>query len=234
VELDNTEIPKNIKDGRDVRLDIRARTPEGTIVTVEIQCVNRGEIIHRSTFYQARLMADHLKPGESYDAIPDMISIWIADYSATSRQHHSSEIVYMYKSTAKDPIEIATTKFRTFIIELSKIEYKNIHRADMFSVWMMFIKQPELIPKEFLTIPEVKEAMDELNRLSYSREFREEYEARQKLINDEHSALTIAKLEGEKIGIRKSALAMLKKGIALDTVIECSGLSEEEIKEILL
>jgi predicted transposase/invertase (TIGR01784 family) len=233
VELDNTEIARDREEGKDVRLDIRAKTPDGTIVTIEIQCTNRGEIINRSAFYQARLMTSELKPGESYDKIPDMISIWIADYPATRRKHHSSEIVYMYKGTEKDPIEIATSKFRTFIIELSKIEYKNIHRADMFSVWMMFIKHPNMIPREFLTIPEVNEAMSELTRLSHSREFRAEYEARQKLINDEYAALTTAREEGREKEKKEIALSMLRKGLSPTLIAECTGLSENEISELI-
>ncbi|GHS91052.1 transposase [Alphaproteobacteria bacterium] len=210
IELENTEIPRDTSDGKDVRLDIRARTPEGTILSIEIQCVNKGDLIHRSAFYQARMMPAELKAGRDYNEIPNMISIWIADYTATKRKHHTNEIVYMYKSNEKDKIEIATEKFRTFIIELSKIEYKNIHHADMFSVWMMFIKHPETIPQEFLSIPEVHEAMDELTKLSYNKIVRAQYEARQKLINDEHAAFAFARKEGLKEGIAEG----LEKGIA--------------------
>jgi predicted transposase/invertase (TIGR01784 family) len=212
IELDNTEIVRDSEEGKDVRLDIEARTPEGTIVSVEIQCINKGEIINRSAFYQAKLMERELKTGESYNKIPNMISIWIADYPATNRKHHSNEIVYMYKGTEKDPVEIATNKFRTFIIELSKIEYKNIHRADMFSVWMMFIKHPEMIPGEFLSIPEVGEAMNELTFLSYNKEFRREYEARQKLINDEYSAITVATDKGREEGIEEGKKEGIEEG----------------------
>lgn len=232
IELDNTEIPRDTNDGKDVRLDIRARTPEGTILNIEIQCVNRGEIIHRSAFYQSRMMPQEVKAGESYNKIPDMISIWIADYTATNRNNHTNEIVYMYKDNDKDPIEIATTKFRTFIIELSKIEFKKVHRADMFSVWMMFIKNPELIPDEFLSIPEVNEAMEELNYLSRDKQFREEYEARQKLINDERAALTIAKDEGKIEKARETAINLLSMGLTTEQISQATGLSIEEISKL--
>jgi predicted transposase/invertase (TIGR01784 family) len=236
VELDNVEIPRDKKDGKDVRLDIRARTPDGAVLDIEIQCVNRGELIHRSAFYQARMMPEEISAGESYNKIPNMISIWIADYVATNRKHHTNEIVYMYKNTEKDPIEIATDKFRTFIIELSKIEFKNVHRADMFSVWMMFVKHPEMIPEEFLTIPEVREAMKELNHLSRDEKFRAEYEARQKLINDENSAVTVAMEKGLREGAlskaKDTAFKLLSKGMDIGDIAEVTGLSEREIKNL--
>jgi len=83
-------------------------------------------------------MPEEVRAGDNYNQIPDMISIWIADYPATKREHHTHEIIYMFKANERDPIEIATSKFKTFIIELSKIEFKSLHHADMFSVWMMF------------------------------------------------------------------------------------------------
>jgi predicted transposase/invertase (TIGR01784 family) len=148
----------------------------------------------------------------------------------------------------KDPVEIVTKKFRHFITELSKIEYKNIYRADMFTVWMTFIKHPELIPDEFLDIPEVKEAMDVLTNMSYDKEFVEEYEARKKILNDERSALTVAKeeglKEGEEKGLKKgkeeglkegkisTALSMLEENIPLATIAKCTGLNEDEIKSL--
>jgi predicted transposase/invertase (TIGR01784 family) len=239
IELENTEIPRDKSEGKDVRLDIKARTPEGTIIAIEIQCINRGEIINRSEFYKSRMMAGEVKEGESYDTIPDIIQIWIADYKATERKNHTNEIVYMYKSNEKEAVEIVTEKYRTFIIELSKIEYKNIHRADMFSVWMMFIKHPEEIPEEFLSIPEVGEAMEELNYLSQDDKFRGEYEARQKIINDENSAITVARekgiAEGKKEGIvegkKETAVKLLCRRMSIEDIVEITGLRGEELRD---
>lgn len=253
VELLNTELPKDIEDGKTAKLDIKAKTPDGTLLNIEMQCTDRGEIIHRSAFYQARMLPQEIKKGQSYNVIPNIISIWIAaDYKATNRKHHTNEIIYMYKDNEKDPVEIATDKFRTFIIELEKIEFKHAHRADMFSVWMMFIKNPESIPQEFLSIPEVKEAMDELTFLSHDKEFREEYEARQKLINDEYAALAIAEQLGEKRGIEKgiaegeaiglekgatakakeTAINLLKIGLSIEQISQATGLSINELEDI--
>ncbi|MDR2077787.1 MAG: Rpn family recombination-promoting nuclease/putative transposase, partial [Rickettsiales bacterium] len=138
------------------------------------------------------------------------------------------------------PVEIVTKKFRRFITELSKIEYKNIYRADMLHVWMTFKERPEFIPDEFLGIPEVKEAMDELTLMSYGREFVEEYGARRKILNDERSALTVAKEEGLKKGKEEglkegkisTALSMLEDNMPIATIVKYTGLSEDEIKSL--
>jgi len=241
IELLNTELTKDIDGGKSPRLDIKARTDDKTIVNIEIQCSNKGNLINRSAFCQARMMPREIKKGDNYDSIPKLITIWIvADYKATNRKHHTHEATYMYKDNGIDPIEIASDKLRTFIIELEKIEFKRLHHADMFSVWMMFIKDPESIPEEFLSIPEVKEAMEELTFLSHDPEFREEYEARQRLINDENAekttAIKKAKEEGEAIGIekgkRETAIKLLSMGLSVDQITEATGLSSEEIRNI--
>jgi predicted transposase/invertase (TIGR01784 family) len=136
VSLENSEIPKDFQEGKDVRLDIKARTDKGALCNIEIQCVNKGELIHRSAFYQARMMPEEVRAGDDYNQIPDMISIWIADYPATKRKRHTHEIICMYKANEKDPIETATSKFGTFTIVLSKSEFKSLHHVDMFSVWI--------------------------------------------------------------------------------------------------
>jgi predicted transposase/invertase (TIGR01784 family) len=114
----------------------------------------------------------------------------------------------------------------------------------MFSVWMMFIKHPELIPDEFLSIPEVKEAMDELTYLSHDRVFRAEYDARQRRINDENAAITIATEKGLERGLekgreegllakaRETALNAVALGLTPEQISKLTGLSEKEISEL--
>ncbi|MDR3079103.1 MAG: Rpn family recombination-promoting nuclease/putative transposase, partial [Rickettsiales bacterium] len=42
IEFGNSEIPRARKDGKSVRLDILARTPDDTIINIEIQRIDRG------------------------------------------------------------------------------------------------------------------------------------------------------------------------------------------------
>ena len=84
----------------------------------------------------------------------------------------------MYKANDLEPVEVASEKMRKFIIELTKIEMiPKSYVSVMFAIWMQFIKDPESIPPEFLKIPEIKEAMDELQYISQDKAMRAEYEA---------------------------------------------------------
>ena len=217
ITLDPTEYKKVSPDGKSIRLDIAATSDNGTRLHVEMQCVNEGNIGDRASFYQARLREPYLKEGQNYSSIPDIISIWIVAEPVTERKSCVHEIVSMYKDNGVDPIEIASEKMRQFIIELTKLEATpKRFLNDMFTIWIMFIRDPESIPHEFLEIPEVKEAMDELTYMSADKETRAEYDARMRELNRIHAALSVkydeGKAEGEKIGIEKGEKIGIEKG----------------------
>ena len=169
----------------------------------------------------------------------------------------------MYKDNGIDPIEIASEKMRHFIIELTKLEATpKSFLNDMFTIWMTFIKDPETIPPEFLEIPEVKEAMDELTYMSSDPETRAVYDARVRELNDIYSGQTTRYKEGleegEKIGIEKGRAEerakaekelaeqkakaeaketstvknLLKLGLSVEQIASATGLTASEIDAI--
>ena len=253
ITLDPTDYKKKTPDGKSIRLDIAATSDDGTILNVEIQCIDEGNIADRSAFYQSVLREKYLKEGQDYSDVPNIISIWIAVDPVTQRKGCCHEIVDMYKDNGIDPIEIASEKMRQFIIELTKLEATpKRFLNDMFSIWMMFIKDPESIPPEFLEISEVKEAMEELTIMSMDKQTRAEYEARVKEMNSIYATERAGFKKGEKIGIEKGekigiekgkteganekaiavAKAMLRHGDDIDYISLVSGLTIEEIKKI--
>jgi predicted transposase/invertase (TIGR01784 family) len=185
---------------------------------------------------------DELDAGQSYDSCPNVISIWLTDYHETSRLHHTHEVVCVFKANPLDSIEIASEKTRIFIIELPKIDLRKASLNDLFSVWMYFLKNPELIPEEFITkVPEVHEVLEELKLLSADKEFRAAYSAHLKAQNDRISRETNAEARGRAEGIAigeakgkkekdgEIALGMLKKGNSIEDIADLTNLSIEEI-----
>jgi predicted transposase/invertase (TIGR01784 family) len=109
---------------------------------------------------------------------------------------------------------------------------------------MFFLKNPELIPDEFLQkVPEVHEALEELKVMSMNKEFRAAYNAHVKAQNDRRSREANARAEGEAKGIaigeergreekRKMAVGLLQSGVDINIISRTSGLSVEEIKSL--
>ena len=237
VEFDRTELVSDREDGKTVRLDIAATTDSGVKINIEMQCKNTlDNIIDRADFYDAKRQKESIDKGESYSSIPDRILIWITDFTATPRKYCVNEVVQMYKANDLEPVEVASEKMRKFIIELTKIEMiPKSYVSDMFSIWMQFIKDPESIPPEFLKIPEVKEAMDELQYVSQDKALRAEYEARLREISDFNAGIANARREErEKAKAEKieSAMRLLAMGLSVDQISKALGFSIEEVNEI--
>lgn len=77
---------------------------------------------------------------------------------------------------------------------------------------------------------EIKKAMDIINEMSMDEKEWELYMSRQRAILDYNTGMRDAREEGIKEGAIKIAKNMLKKGIDIDTIIEVTGLTKEEIK----
>ena len=259
VEFDKTELVSDREDGKTVRLDIAATTDSGVSINIEMQCKNTlDNIIDRADFYDAKRQKESIDRGESYSSIPDRILIWITDFNATPRKCCVNEVVQMYKANDLEPVEIASEKMRKFIIELTKIEMiPKSYVSDMFAIWMQFIKDPESIPPEFLKIPEVREAMEELQFVSQDKKLRAEYEARLKEISDFNAGIAnarkeerekaekekkqlVEKAKAEKKQLEEKAKAekiesaknLLKAGISVEIVANSLGFSPEEVRKL--
>lgn len=247
VYIDPTEYKKTQINGKTIRLDINATTDDGTKINVEMQCVHFKNIIQRAEYYQSMMMRDtSIRSGESYGDIQDRISIWITDKVATNRKGCMHEAVLMFKGNNVDNIEIASESHRLFIVELPKVvpEQKQFI-TEMFPKWMQFIKDPIHMPDPYLAEKEIQDALEELEYLSHDDETRSDYNYRMREICDMNAIKTDGFRDGKEEGLREgkeeglregkieAAKRMLHKGFCIDDIVECSGLSENEVKTII-
>ena len=82
VELDKDLelLPDAINKKMDI-LDVKAILDDGTIVNVEMQNYNNGNMIKRMSYYLSRLYAEQLGKNESYDMLNKTISIGILNFN---------------------------------------------------------------------------------------------------------------------------------------------------------
>jgi predicted transposase/invertase (TIGR01784 family) len=237
ITIENSEIPRDFKKGKSVGLDIRATADDETKLQIDVQCQDDGCVANRSVFYQAKMQKNELNASEEYDDLPNIISIWLVNYDETKRKYHTHEAVYTFKKTPLDLPEIATDKFRIFIVELPKVDINHVKVSDIFKVWVYFLRNPEKIPAEFLTIPEVEEAMNELKYVSQDPKVRQGYNDYIKWQNDQINARSHAfnkgKREGRMEGVRQIVTKMLAIGKKKESEIsELTGLSPSEIRTL--
>ncbi|MBE6049149.1 MAG: Rpn family recombination-promoting nuclease/putative transposase [Clostridium sp.] len=129
---------------------------------------------------------------------------------------------------------------KLYFIEIPKLSEDSDER-DMLTAWTEFLKNPESekVRKLEMSIEEIREAKDELVRISNNKEQREIYEMRSKILKDKVSALN----EAERKGIEKGIQQGIQQGIlqiveslldVLDdeTIVLKTGLDIEVVKKL--
>ncbi len=225
VEIRNSDLEKEFLDDKFSRLDIKARTNKNEIINIEIQLKNEYNMIKRSLYYWSKMYEEQLNEGDDYSKLERTICINILNfkYLDNNRFHNG----YRLK-------EIETNEELTNIQEIHFIEIPKLSEdsdeKDMLVAWMEFLKNPESekVRSLELTISEIREAKDELIRISNDKEQRLLYEMRAKTLKDKISALN----EAERKGIEKGAKNLLDMGIPINEIIRATGLSENEILNI--
>ena len=122
-----------------------------------------------------------------------------------------------------------TDKLEIHILELNKIKGKEKEEDELLD-WLFFIDNPksERVKEAMKENEELQEAKEKLSQMSEEEEMQRLAWWREKALNDEASAKGMGKREA----IREIAKKMLQKQMDRNTIMELTGLSEEEIKKL--
>ena len=229
VEIKNSDIEKTYIEDKFSRLDVKAKTNNREIINIEIQLKNEYNMIQRSLYYWSKLYEEQLNEGDRYDKLSRTVCINILNfkYLKNDRFHNG----YRLK-------EIETNEELTDLQEIHFIEIPKLKKLstedeviDMLEGWVEFLRDPEseVVRKLEMTNKEIREAKDELYRLSRNEKERDLYFLREKSLKDEISALANAREKGildTKVENAKSLLDVLddetiahKIGLDIETVI---------------
>ena len=214
VEIKGTDLEKQFIDDKYSRLDIKAETNNNEIINIEIQLKNEYNMIKRSLYYLSKMYEEQLREGEDYSKLNRTVCINILNfkYLKTEKFHTG----YRLK-------ELETNEELTDVIEMHFIEIPKLpeesDEKDILMAWTEFLRDPESekVRSIEMSIEEIREAKDELIRLSNDESQRELYEMRSKILKDKVSALNEAERKGiekgRKEGIEKGRKEGIEKGI---------------------
>ena len=210
VEIKNTDLNKGYIEDKFSRLDVKATTSNNEIINIEIQLKNEYNMIKRSLFYWSKLYSEQLNEGEDYSVLKRTICINILNfkYLKTRKFHSGYRLKEIYSN--EELTDVAEIHF----IEIPKLE-EGTDEKDMLVAWIEFLKNPESekVRSLEMSIDEIREAKDELIRMSNDDTQRELYEMRAKTLKDKLSALNEAERKGIKKGRQEGIKEGLQKGI---------------------
>ena len=250
----NPILRREFKDEKLGVLDIIAKLDENEICNIELQIVDKKNIIERILYYWSRLYSRQIKSGEDYKILQKAIVILITDFKIENLEeldYHSRWKIMEDKQRKKI---ILTQKLEIDIIELPKIIGKEKEQDNLLD-WLYFLENPksERVTEKMKENENLKEAVKKLDNLSEDERMQRIADLRQKAIMDEKAIYE----KGLEIGIEKGIQRGMEKGIEkgimegsqkekieiakkmlelkIDkkTIAEATGLTEQEIEKIL-
>ena len=244
VQIKNTDIEKEHIEDKYSRLDIKAVTNNGEHINIEIQVKNEYNMIKRSLYYWSKMYEGQLTKGQDYDTLSRTICINILDFKYLKNDNFHNCYRLKEKTTSEELTDVMELHFIE-IPKLRKLENSE-DISDMFEAWITFIESPtsELIDKLEMSSEEIREAKEELLRLSGNDKERERYEKRFEslleqnslLANAERKGLEKGKKEGLKEGENRKAIEiainLIKNGLDNELIKNTTGLSKKEIIQL--
>lgn len=200
-----------------------------------MQMSDEKNTVKRILYYWSRTYADQIKRGEDYQELNKTIGIIITNYEVKELKEIEDLDTKWQIIDAKNGKKLLTDDLELRIIEIPKarriIEKEKYNRI---AQWLMFLDNPntERVEEIMKENEEVKKANSVLHIMSEDEELQRLAELREKWDRDERSALRNAKDDGIEEERLKIAKKMKDKGMDLDTIIEITDLTEEEIEKL--
>nr|WP_250648856.1 Rpn family recombination-promoting nuclease/putative transposase [Clostridium zeae] len=221
-------------------LDVRVVTEKGIHINVEIQLINRYNMINRTLFYWSRLYSNQIKKGENYKNLNKTITINILNFNyIDSKKYHTT--YHLWEDEEKTKL---TDILEIHFIELPKFLDENPELNNSLNMWLAFLTKPEKGVSE-MGEPAIRKAITVLDMLSRDPETVRLAELRMKQILDEKSMVegareegkiegiaegrAVGKAEGKAEGMKEIAKNALRKGADISFVVEITGLKEEDV-----
>lgn len=221
------------------RLDIQAELNEGTIVNIEMQMKNLHNIENRTTLYGAKVLAREEARGKNYNDIKNVIMINILNYELTEFEEYVSETVVVLDKHREYEI---IKGMKWYFIELPKFRKAHPNMDEKLNQWLAFIDDNDrgkikMAEKKNKTLEKARKKM---TYLTGDEEIRRLAELREKWEMDWNSSMDYSKREGIKEGVTEgrkkerieNAKKMKEKNIPIETIVEITGLTKEEIEKL--
>jgi len=198
-------------------VDVRVRDSLGRQIDIETQLIAKPGFSSRILYYWSRLHLLQLKKSDHYLSLRPTICICIVNF----KLFPDFEDYYMdFELRAKSHDCVFSKDIEVITLEVPKFTVPVTEIRTPLEQWMHFLRfgdklDIDNLPKT-ITSPEIHEALEALLVLSKDRLERERYEARMRVLRDEHSALAgtrqIALAEGIEKGLEKGLEKGRKQG----------------------
>ncbi len=236
IDLDKSkDLLNDNKDNKNGRLDLRAIINDNVECDIEMQLSTHEKMMERFLYYWSKIYASNLQIGEKYSELRKTISIIIINDNIEQFKEIIKAHTKWQIREEKYRDKVLTPYLEIDIIEMPKAikEYEN-NKEDELLQWMMFLENPENmeVTKIMEENEDIKDAKEELDKISRDETLRRMALKAEIERMDNEQRMYEARRDGKIEGKLEDAKNMLKKGIDIDTVMEITELTKEEIEKI--
>ena len=236
IELIDRENDAQSQEDKVTRLDILAKTNDGKRINIEVQTTNKKNLKERSLYYWAQIFIRQLKRGEHYRDLQSTISINVVTFDIwpENEYYHND-----FRLKEKDRHYELTDKLSIQFLELHKWKKLSRKAQNRLERWLLYLSNSN--PKELEEVARmdmaIKEALEAEKAFMRDEALMHAYMQIEKTRLDYDSDIVNARdegrLEGRLEGKLETARSMLMKGFSSEIVQECTGLTAEEIKQVI-
>ena len=214
-------------------LDIKAVDHRGVTFIVEMQVKDQPCFDKRALYYTAKAYTAQIHKGDDYPKLNQVIFIGILDFNSFDGEQYLTRHLILDKDTLQQELR----DFEFNFIELRKFNKQEAELDSVIEKWIYFIKNAgnlSLIPQSAEAIPELKEAYAQATMNTWSQEELDIYEYWQ--IRDAadrygtEAKVDKSRAEGKIEGKIEVARNLKAAGIAVEVIMQATGLSREAIE----
>jgi len=226
-------VPENPAKKNSV-VDVRCKDQQGRQFIVEMQLYWSDEFRQRVILNASKAVVKQLKKGEDYTLIQPVYCLNLINdigfESAPDDFYHDYAIV-----------DVAHTDriiegLRLVFVELPKFKPKSISEKKMAVLWLRYLTEIDEstseAPAELLENEDTRKALEIVEKSAFTEGQLYAYEQFWDAIVNERVLRQKSYREGMTKGIALTAAKLKKKGMAIEDIVEVTGLTEEEIKKL--
>lgn len=202
----NANLRREYEEDKQGILDVRILLNNAVEIDCEIQLSKLDVWADRSLFYLSKMLAEQIKPKQSYHVFKKCVSISILDFKLFSEDTEFYSCFHIREDTRHF---LYTEKMEFHVVELPKLPRELREDCSNIELWARFINAERKEEFDMLAQKDtyIESAYEQLQVISQDEEKRMEYEARQKAIWDYNQMMLEAEQrgreEGEKCGIER-------------------------------
>ncbi|MEI6747430.1 MAG: Rpn family recombination-promoting nuclease/putative transposase [Methylococcaceae bacterium] len=239
VTINNAYQVPRLKGLKETTLDVKATDKLKREFIVEMQVEKETAFAKRAIYYSSKAYSQQLKKAEKYHLLKPVIFLGILDFTMFEHDSVISRHLILNKETGQHDLKDLEFNF----IELPKFTKSESELETVAEKWIYFLQHADDLDRvpENTNTPALKDAYEVAAQHTWTREELDIYEAQEFKIAIDANVLKTARMDGIAEGIEQGKLeerlaiakGMLAKNLDLNTIVELTGLTHDDVQQLI-